>query len=122
MGLGTPESAFPDIPLGVASDADRERYFSVSPSHNQRFFFREGIIGTMDGDDERPQGHVRWMNGMSGSIIGFAIGALFLAGGIYGFAEHSTPRVSQAVDWPDWLCTAGLIIGVIILGFFVMKP
>lgn len=101
------------------------------PSHNQRFFFRDGIIGTMYGDDERnpptdnglrwPQGRFRWINGMTGSIIAFAIGAVFLAGGIYGFAEHSASSVSQTVDWPDWLCTAWLIIGVVFLGLLVMK-
>lgn len=58
---------------------------------------------------------------MTGSIIAFAIGAVFLAGGIYGFAEHSAPSVSQTVDWPDWLCTAWLIIGVVFLGLLVMK-
>jgi TRAP-type C4-dicarboxylate transport system permease small subunit len=85
----------------------------------------------MDGDDDRnpptdnglrsPQGRFRWINSMTGSIITFAIGAVFLAAGIHGFAEHSTPRPFQTVDWPDWLCTACLIIGVIFLSLLVMK-
>ncbi len=60
------------------------------------------------------------MNAMTGSIVACAIGAVLLAGGIYGFAEHSAPRVSQTVDWPDWLCTAWLFAGGIFLGVFVM--
>jgi hypothetical protein len=62
----------------------------------------------------------RWINGVTGSIIAFAIGALFLAGGIYGFAEHSASKVSQTVDWPDWLCIAVICIGVIFLGLLVV--
>jgi divalent metal cation (Fe/Co/Zn/Cd) transporter len=63
----------------------------------------------------------RWINGATGSIIAFAIGALFLAAGIYGFAEHSAPKVSQIVDWPDWLCIGVICIGVIFLGLLVME-
>ena len=101
------------------------------PSQNQRFFFRECMIGTMDGDDERnpptnnglrwPQGHLRWINGMTGSIVAFAIGAVFLAGGSYGFAQHSTARPFQTVDWPDGLCIACLIIGLIFLSSLVTQ-
>jgi formate-dependent nitrite reductase membrane component NrfD len=64
---------------------------------------------------------LRWINGVTGSIIAFAIGALFLAGGIYGFAEHSAPKVSQTIDWSDWLCIGVICIGVILLGSLVME-
>ena len=62
-----------------------------------------------------------WINGVTSSIIAFAIGALFLAGGIYGFAEHSAPKVSQTIDWPDWLCIGMICIGVIFPGLLVME-
>ncbi len=64
---------------------------------------------------------LRWINGVTGSIIAFAIGALLLAGGIYGFAEHSAPNVSQTIDWPDWLCIGVICIGVSLLGLLVME-
>jgi TRAP-type C4-dicarboxylate transport system permease small subunit len=89
------------------------------------------MIGTMDGDDERnpptnsglrwPQGRLRWINGVTASVVAFAIGAVLLAGGSYGFAQHSTPRPFQAVNWPDGLCIACLIIGLIFLGLLVMQ-
>jgi hypothetical protein len=63
----------------------------------------------------------RWIDGVTGSIMAFAIGALFLAGGIYGFAEHSAPKVSQTIDWPDRLCIGVICIGVIFLGLLVME-
>jgi hypothetical protein len=99
--------------------------------HNQRSFFQEGMIGTMDGDDERnppadnglrwPQGRLRRINGVTASIVAFAIAAVFLAGGSYGFAQHSTARPFQTVDWPDGLCIACLIIGLIFLSSLVTQ-
>jgi TRAP-type C4-dicarboxylate transport system permease small subunit len=68
-----------------------------------------------------PHGRLRWINGMTGSIVAFAIGAVFLAGGSYGFAQHSTARPFQTVDWPEGLCIACLIIGLIFLSLLAMQ-
>ena len=86
---------------------------------------------TMDGDGEQhlptddglrwPQRHLRWVNGVPGAIMAFAIGSVFLAGGSYGFAQHSTATPLQTVDWPDGLCIACLIIGLIFLGLLVLQ-
>jgi TRAP-type C4-dicarboxylate transport system permease small subunit len=85
----------------------------------------------MDGEDEEnyptdnglrwSQGRLRWINGVTGPIISFAIGAVCLAVGTYGFAQHSTPRPFQTLDLPNGLCIASLIVGVISLSLLVMN-
>jgi TRAP-type C4-dicarboxylate transport system permease small subunit len=91
------------------------------------------MIRTMDGDDERNpptddglrrrglQGRLRWINGMTGSILAFAIGAVFTAAGSYGLAQHSTARPFQTLAWPDGLCIACLIVGLILLSLLIMQ-
>jgi len=55
------------------------------------------------------------MYGTTGSIVAISVGALLLAAGIYGFAEHSASQVSRTIAWPDWLCTGSIGLGLLVI-------